>query len=291
MSIVLLGVMAPGSMGASEPPVALSDTMPGGGYVAVKLDYAGGGPVELGITTEGCEAGCALGGSLISPDGSTLSAVLVARGPVGIEDCLVVRSPDAGQDTYDCQESVGQGLYWSAAGQVGQSSWITFWNRIDAGDTPGVWTLLVWMAFKDDQASPTSWQLAMRSHDARVIGVASGDRAWYATVSDFEEGTAILASQAGAFASANLGSRMHLTVENTLIGLMKTDSYTPASAASGLTFRGPDFERSCSCYLWDLTGPDAIGAGTYEVNLNRVAGGHQAFTDLTIVLVDPRLPE
>lgn len=290
MAIVLLGVAAPGSMGASQPPVALSGSMPGGGYVAVKLDFAGGSPVELRITTEGCKTGCAFGGSMISPSGSTFSIVFTLPGTLGNEDCLVVRSPEAGQDLHDCRIGVGYGPYYNVVGRVGQTGAISLWTTIDADDTPGVWTLLVWIAFKANQQAPTSWALTMEPPVATIIGVTSGDRAWYASVSDFQEGTAILASQAGAFASANVGSRLSLTVENTLIGIMSTDDWTPPSPASGLTFRGPDFIRTCSCSLWNLTGPEAIGPGSYDLNLNRVAGGHQGYTDVRIVLIDPRLP-
>lgn len=290
VAIVLLGVATPGSMGASQAPVALSGTMPGSGYVAVKLDFAGGAPVELRITAEGCRAGCAFGGTMIHPSGATFSAVLTLPGTLGNGDCLVVRSPDVGQDLHDCHESIGYGPYYDVLRQVGGSSRVSFWNRIDAGDTPGVWTLLVWMAFKADQQSPTSWQLAMAPQAATILGVTSGDRAWYAAASDFQEGTALLVSQGGAFASANVGSRLPLKVENTLIGIMKTDSWTPPSPAGGLTFRGPDFTQTCSCWLWNFTGPNAVGPGVYDLSLDRVAGGHQGYTDVRIVLIDPRLP-
>lgn len=290
MAVVLLGVAAPGSMGASPAPVALSGTMPGSGYVALKVDSSGEGPVELRISTEGCRTSCAFGGTLISPTGSTFASVWLSPGTLGTEDCLVVRSPHLGQDVDDCHTSVAYEPYYDVVGQFGQTGRLSFWSRIDEGDPAGIWTLLVWMAFKADDQAPISWEVRMAPQDATILGVTSGDRAWFATASDFQGGSAVLASGLGAFASANVGSHLQLTVENTLVGVMSTDDWTPPSPASGLTFRGPDFIRTCSCALWDLTGPEAVGPGSYDLSLDRVGGGHQAYMDVRIALVDPRLP-
>lgn len=293
LTIVLLGVAVPSSMGATQPPAAMSGTLPGGGYAAVKLNYAGGGPVDLSIATEGCEAGCAFGGTMIAPDGSQLASVLIAWGPVGSEDCVLVRSPDLGQDTNTCHASQAQHLYFEAVRHVGGSSHIEFWNEIDSnrwGDAPGVWTLLVWMAFKSNQQSATSWKLSFNPGVASIVGIETGDRAWYASASDFGGGTGLVLSQSGAFVSAHAGSRLGLSVENRLIGLMTTDFFGTATAVGGLTFRGPDFTRTCSCWLWNATGPNSVPPGSYELNLTRAAAGHQGWTDVQIILVDPRLP-
>ncbi|MFA5860308.1 MAG: hypothetical protein WDA16_01300, partial [Candidatus Thermoplasmatota archaeon] len=281
MAIILLGVAAPGSMGASQLPVALSGTMPGGGYVVAKIDYEGGGPVELSIATPGCEGGCAFGGSLLGPDGYELSSIFVSRGVLGNQDCVIAGSPDLSIDGAECDPSTAQHIFYQAARNVGPGG-IRFWDTIDAaeGDPLGVWTLIVWIAFEPNEQSATSWSLSFDPAVASVRGVTTGDRAWYASAQDFQGGTALVLSRAGAFVSAHTSSHLNVDVQNRLFGMMSTDSIGSTSPAGGLTFRGPFGAQTCTCMLWDLDGSNMVGPGSYDLSLNRVAGGHQAFTDL-----------
>lgn len=294
LALLLLAPLFPGASGATRPPTALSGEMPGGGFVVAKVDYLGGGPVELEISTLGCETGCAFGGSILGPDGSVLSSILVSWGPLGSEDCVVARSPDVGIALDDCHGSTAQGRFFGTLRSAsGGPQKLAFWDRIDAseGDTLGVWTLIVWMAYQPDARSPTSWSLAFAPGVASVLGVETGDRAWYGSASEFQGGTALVASKAGAFVSAHSGARREVKVENRLFGMMITDAFGTATPAGGMTFWGPSGPKTCSCYFWNLTGPKMVGPGAYELTLDRLAAGHQGRTDVWIVLVDPRFPE
>lgn len=292
LMVVLLGVGAPGSMGASQLPVVLSGDMPASGYVVAKIEYLGGGPVELSISTPGCEGGCAYGGSILGPDGSVLSSIIVSSGVLGDEDCVIARSPALGAERADCESSAAQQVVRTAARSMGPGG-KRFWDTIDSaeGDDPGVWTLVVWMAFRTGEQSPTSWDLSFAPGVASVLGVTTGDRAWYASTQDFQGGTGLMVSRAGAFLSAHSGAHLQIDVEDRLFGMMSTDGLGTDTPVGGLTFRGPFGARTCTCFLWNLSGPEMVQPGSYDLTLDRVAAGHQALTDVEIALVDLKFPD
>lgn len=290
--IVLLGVAAPSSIGTSGLPVVLSGSMQGGGYVAVKLDYEATGAVKLELSSIGCESGCVMGATFIDPDGSEFSSVATLRGIAGKGDCVILRSPTAGDIASACTESPVQHAWFSAREQVGLSHGVSVTGTIspDLGDPAGAWTMLVWIGFRPNQQAPTSWTLSFAAEDASILGVATGDRAWYASTSDFRDGTAAGVSWAGGFVSVDDGSRLALDVQDRLMGLMKTDSFGLSTPAGGMVFHGPRGAETCSCFLWNATGTGMVGRGSYDLTLTRVAAGHQGWTDVEVALVDPQLP-
>ena len=283
-SLMLALVALPGSSSAAETGPVLSGTLPGNGYVVVQVDWNGVGEVELYLMSGGAPGGMSHGVAYIRPDGSTWSALGTSSGLIGNDECVILRTGPTGALSEGCGPSTAQRLVFGPPG----SSGIGIVLREADGDAPGVWTLVVYQAYRPAWETAGTWTLKFEPGDAEVLGVRTSDRAFFATTADFEGGDALGVSGAGAFVSANVGSTIDFHVEGALLGSFRPDQVS--GQTPGMTLEGPVGAVSCGCTFFSPLPTPEAPPGDYTVRLDRVAAGHQALTEANVFVVDILLP-
>lgn len=284
--IALGALVIPAPAGASEATPVLSGVLPGSGYVATKVDWTGVGDVKLELEYGATSEGMSFGAALIRPDGGTWSVIHLLSGLLGSDDCLIVRADATETIQESCEASVAQRAVFPVPEDATGS--VAMIVSEDDGDMPGVWTLVVWQAYRADSQRPGAWTLDFDAGEGNVVGFTTGDRAYFGTTQDFRDGQAVAASAAGAFASVNLDSHFAFHIDDVFMGIVTPDSVT--SDTPGMVLRGPLGSESCSCTFLQPIPTAEAPPGDYVVELTRAAGGHQAFMDALVFALDLRLP-
>lgn len=284
--ILLALVVVPGSSSAMEARHPREGILPGSGYVAVKVDWSGVGDVKLELNYGSTAEGMSFGAAFIRPDGTTWSVVHLPSGLLGSHDCVTIRTDATGTLGDACDASAAQEAVFPT-GDDATGSVAIILSQND-GDASGVWTLILWQAYRADAQRGGAWTLEMPPGQGEILGVTSGDRAFYGTTKDFRDGQAIAASAAGAFASVNLGSHFAFHIEDVFLGVVMPDTVT--SNTPGMVLHGPLGAESCTCTFLAPVPTAEAPPGDYVVELTRATGGHQGFTEAIVFALDLRLP-
>lgn len=282
--VLALGVV-PGSA-ASEAHPAPSGTLPGSGYVAVQVAWTGVGEVRLELVSAERPGGMSHGTAFVRPDGSTSAVIGYGAGRLGSDDCTVVRTAVTDPLSEGCEPSAAQEMVFGPEDE-GSSSIAIIVSEGD-GDAPGVWTLVVYHAYRAAWPGPGAWSLTFTPGQAEVLGVTTGEDALLATPADFEGQNAVGLSRAGAFVSANVGSTLGFHVDGALLGSLRPDLM--GGTTPGMTLDGPAGTLTCGCAFFSPLPTPEAPPGDYVVRLDRAAAGHQAFTEATVIVVDVELP-
>lgn len=281
--LVMLGALVvPGSMAASESEELLSGAIPRNGHVAIKVDWSGTGELTLMLNYWTSPGGTAHGVAFVRPDGTTWSLTGTGSGILGTDDCVIVRTELTGSIEESCEASKVQRLVYGEGGWNGLGIVV---NEED-GDQPGVWTLIAWRALREGWEAPSSWTLTSTPGQAELLGATTGNRAVYATARDLEGEDVVGVTFAGAYASANVNSRVSFHVEGTLIGAVTSDRL---GLPLGLTLRGPLGSQSCPCTFASPLPSPQLPPGEYVVEATR-AGAGQQHREAFVVMVDVTLP-
>lgn len=282
-SMVLALVVVPGLSSATNTVPVLSGTLPGSGYVAVKVDWRGVGDLMLELNLGEAPGAKSNGVAVVGPDGTYLAMIAQSSGVLGNADCVVVRTHATGSIQDSCEPSTMQRVVFPPDGEGGR---VAIMVSERDGDVAGVWTLVAWQAFRPQWQKPGHWTL---TGDGDVVGVTTSDRAFVVTAPDFENGHALSASFAGAFVSANVESSFAFEIEHTLFGFMRPDGFT--GKTPGMSLNGPLGSRSCACEFFSAMPSHDGPPGAYVVELDRVGGGLQLGTEATVFVMDLKLPE
>lgn len=281
--LVLLGsLVVPGSLGASDSEDLTSGVFPRNGHAAVKVDWSGVGEVMLWLNYSTSPGGTAHGVAFVRPDGTTVSVLAVESGILGTDDCAVVETTLTGSIARSCEPSIVQRVVF------GDGAWggLGIVVSEEDGDEPGVWTLITWRALREGWEAPASWSLTSTPGQAELLGAATGDRAMYATARDLESGETAGATFAGAYASANMGSRVSFQTQGALIASIRPDQF---GSPLGMTLHGPLGSQTCPCTFSSPLPSAELPAGEYVVEATRAGAGRQ-HREASVIMVDVTLP-
>lgn len=280
--VVLGSLVVPGSVGASDSEDLTSGVFPRNGHAAVKVDWSGVGEVRLMLNFSTSPGGTAHGVAFVQPDGTTTSVIARESGILGSDDCVIVEATLTGSAVRSCEPSMVQRLVF------GDGSWGGLGIVVgeEFGDQPGVWTLITWRALREGWEAPASWSLTATPGQAELLGVATGDRAVYATARDLEGGEVAGVTFAGAYASANIGSGVSFRTEGALIASIKSDQL---GSPVGMTLHGPLGSQACPCAFSSPLPSAQLPPGGYFVEASR-AGAGQQHREASVIMVDVTLP-
>lgn len=286
-ALILMLSPAPLASASSQPAVLLSGTIAGNGYAAIKLGWTGPDALHLRITFPLSSGGSAMGIGYIRPDGTATSVTALSGWMVGNDDCVILESDATGTVSRSCHTSTARETLIPI--HEGATSYLDGSISPETNDSPGIWTLFFWQAYPKGEELTASWELKAVSSEVHVLGTTVGDKALFASPSDFQGGAVAGVVQAGLFAEVNVASHLPFHIDHMLFGMMSADG--AESKLPGMTVTGPVSETACFCgFLVPIPTPQNQ-AGDYDVALTRANAGTQAnLQEGFVVVVDLDLP-